>query len=295
MTEMSAPAGVDVSVIIPTFNRSGPLLRAVRSALAQMGCSVEVIVVDDASRDDTEAVMRANPDTRLRYIRLTQNAGGANARNLGVENAVGTYIAYLDSDDHWASNKLMHQLALARGQPDENFIVYNSVVVDGDPSRRFPRRAFDPGQDDISTFLIAQRNYLQTSGLMMPRAIAHRYPFNSALRRHQDLDLIISAQRAGVRLIHCDRETVFYDDSGTVNRVGAITNPEPSIDWLELRWDWLSGPARAEMSAVLIARSLWPKQRRRALHYLGRGVISDPIILPRVGWWIARGLFRKAG
>src|SRR5690606_3434345 len=158
-----------------------------------------------------------------------------------VAHASAPFIAFLDSDDFWTQDKLSRQLEIA-GREDQtaHFIIYNTVTSTGtERAVRFPRRAFDPGYDDISPFLSVEGNYIQTSGLLMPTRTALAYPFNTALRRHQDLDLIIAAQRAGVKLIHCDAPTVLYDDTPAEDRVGAVRNPEPTIVWVELRWDWL--------------------------------------------------------
>ncbi len=90
-----------VSIIIPTFERAGVIEQAVRSALAQSYENIEVIVVDDASLDGTEAVVKAIDDPRVTYIRRRENGGNAHARNTGLRAARGAWVGYLDSDDVW--------------------------------------------------------------------------------------------------------------------------------------------------------------------------------------------------
>ena len=97
-----------VSVVIPTYNRAHLLGRAVTSALSQLSYDDELIIVDDGSTDNTNEVVGAFPDPRIRYIRQT-NAGAGAARNRGVAAATRDLIAFLDSDDEWLAGKLALQ------------------------------------------------------------------------------------------------------------------------------------------------------------------------------------------
>lgn len=97
-----------VSVIIPTYNRASQVPEAVRSALEQTWASCEVIVIDDGSTDATEEAL-APFHGRIRCIR-TENRGVSAARNRGILEATGEWIAFLDSDDTWHPAKLQRQL-----------------------------------------------------------------------------------------------------------------------------------------------------------------------------------------
>lgn len=89
-----------VSVIIPTYNRAPVLSRAIESALAQTVKDIEIIVVDDASTDDTSSIVHQHRDSRIRYIRLETNTGGpAEPTNHGIREAQASMVALLDSDD----------------------------------------------------------------------------------------------------------------------------------------------------------------------------------------------------
>ncbi|MHB9286836.1 glycosyltransferase family 2 protein [Halobacteriales archaeon Cl-PHB] len=99
-----------VSVVIPTYNRADVLDRAIDSALAQTYDDLAVLVVDDGSTDETEAVVEAYDDDRVRYVGHETNHGANVARNTGVEAARGEYVAFLDSDDEWHPEKLATQL-----------------------------------------------------------------------------------------------------------------------------------------------------------------------------------------
>ena len=97
-----------VSVVIPTYNRADKVSATVESVLAQTFSDLEVIVVDDGSSDDTEQVLRQAFGDRIRYYAQV-NQGVSVARNKGIEEARGEWIAFLDSDDLWEKDKLEWQ------------------------------------------------------------------------------------------------------------------------------------------------------------------------------------------
>lgn len=102
-----------VSVVIPSFNSSDTLEKAINSALAQSISGLECIVVDDCSTDSTREVVERISllDKRVRYLCLPSNSGSPAApRNKGVESAKGRYIAFLDADDEWLPGKLCRQI-----------------------------------------------------------------------------------------------------------------------------------------------------------------------------------------
>jgi glycosyltransferase involved in cell wall biosynthesis len=103
-------SNIKVSVIVPTYNRAHTIRRCLDSALGQTISPYEVIVVDDASTDDTTSVVKSISDERLRLITMPSNKGAQAARNVGIKNAKGDYIAFLDSDDEWVPEKLEWQI-----------------------------------------------------------------------------------------------------------------------------------------------------------------------------------------
>ena len=93
------------SVIIPVYNRAGVLGHAIESVLAQTERDFEIIVVDDGSRDDPERVVETFGDPRIHFHEQNNRGGGA-ARNAGIDQARGRYIAFLDSDDRFLPKHL---------------------------------------------------------------------------------------------------------------------------------------------------------------------------------------------
>jgi len=130
-----------VSVIIPTYNRSERVIAAVRSATTQTHQCVEVLVVDDGSTDGTAQRIASafGGDPRVRYLRQP-NSGVSAARNLGLAEARGDFIAFLDSDDTWRPWKLQFQLECLAHLPETVGMIWTDMdAVDGDGQVRVPR------------------------------------------------------------------------------------------------------------------------------------------------------------
>jgi glycosyltransferase involved in cell wall biosynthesis len=106
-----------VSIIIPTYNRAVLLKKALASVFDQCFEDFEVIVVDDASQDDTESVVKSFAGG-IKYIRHKHRRGAGAARNTGIKNSTGDFIAFLDSDDWWDKNKLAVQAEAMLREPD---------------------------------------------------------------------------------------------------------------------------------------------------------------------------------
>lgn len=102
------------SIIMPCFNSADTIVASIKSVMAQTYSSWRLYVIDDCSTDNTCEIVKelALVDARIQYIRHDNNSGVATARNTGIRLARGKYIAFLDSDDQWAENKLKSQLSM---------------------------------------------------------------------------------------------------------------------------------------------------------------------------------------
>jgi glycosyltransferase involved in cell wall biosynthesis len=110
-----------VSVVVPCYNRAKLIPRAVKSVQEQNFESLEIVLVDDGSADDTVDVVEELKldERRIRFVRHERNRGEAGARNTGVKTARGAYIAFLDSDDEWLPGKLTSQFELLSQYGDD--------------------------------------------------------------------------------------------------------------------------------------------------------------------------------
>ena len=114
-------ANQSISVIIPTFNRASVLARAIDSVLNQTFRPIELIIVDDGSSDETESLVAKYENPLIQYIK-TENRGVSAARNTGIKKSAGDWIALLDSDDEWLSERLERQITLLNDEPKLRFV-----------------------------------------------------------------------------------------------------------------------------------------------------------------------------
>src|ERR687887_1081438 len=158
-----------VTVVIPTYNRSHVVDRAVRSALAQTHRDVEIIVVDDGSTDDTAARVRTFTDPRVRHV-ARPHRGVSAARNAGVALATTDVVAFLDSDDVWRPDKLERELAFLAAHPDVDAVFSDLEKHDG---------------------AVLVPSFMRASPIFSQRLGADRHPDGLVLpRRQMFLDLL---------------------------------------------------------------------------------------------------------
>ncbi|MGD9202148.1 MAG: glycosyltransferase family 2 protein [Chitinispirillia bacterium] len=119
---------MNISIVIPTYNRACLIQRAITSALSQMHKDDELIVVDDGSIDNTKKVLELFKD-KINYIYFSRNTGSGFARNIGIKKAKGDLIAFLDSDDEWMEEKLDLQRALFNHYPDLFYAFSNMSIT----------------------------------------------------------------------------------------------------------------------------------------------------------------------
>ena len=177
-----------VSVVIPVFNRPAALRRAIDSVLAQTYQQFEILVVDDASTDDTASVVSALNDPRIILIRHTSRLGGSAARNSGIRASRAPYLAFLDSDDEWMPTKLQRQLDMFEQSPNEVGLVYagfERLLADGQVTTHMPR-----DRTNLARRLLIDNVIGGASVGIVRRAVFERVePFDCALLSGQDVDL----------------------------------------------------------------------------------------------------------
>lgn len=125
-----------VSVIIPTYNRDYIVEVAIRSVLEQSYPNLELILVDDGSKDKTPHLVTKYP---LKYVRLPKNFGPSFARNRGIIHAKGELIAFLDSDDYFLPSKIEKQVKFLRENPQYDIVQTEEIWYKGE-RRVFPKK-----------------------------------------------------------------------------------------------------------------------------------------------------------
>ena len=221
-----------ISVIIPTYNRESQILGAVSSVIAQTLGPFEIIVVDDGSTDQTAEVLAPVMD-RIRYIK-TVNGGVSAARNRGILEARGEWIAFLDSDDTWEPTKLEHQWAAVsmagsevcfcvstdeQGEPLDDLHLMDPNLVRG-AKRFYP-------SSDCRLFLYSRHPFLQ-SLLVLKSALIRAGLFDESLKVAEDTHLIYNLILASgysvvnERLVNICREREVPGLSDSVDAAGAF-------------------------------------------------------------------------
>lgn len=179
-----------VSIILPTYNRAEFLGEAISSVLGQSFKNFELIVVDDGSTDRTPQLVKQFTDSRLIYI-AQSNKGRSAARNNGLLNARGCYIAFLDSDDVYLEGKLEIQAAYMDKYPEFGMIYTSAYCIDSKGKRLDEQPYFALAEGNI----YKQIAFFQPLTITLPTVMIRREVldavgnFDEAMERFEDTDL----------------------------------------------------------------------------------------------------------
>ncbi|MEO1090149.1 MAG: glycosyltransferase family A protein [Pseudomonadota bacterium] len=284
---MTPPA---VAVVIPVYDRAATVGRAIDSALAQTMADLEVVVVDDASTDDTAARVLAHPDSRVRLVRHEQNRGAAGARNTGVAAATSPWIAFLDSDDAWDGPKLARQLERV-GQGPEPSCITGYRLVRAASGQVVERRA--EGLGDITGRLLDVCDLSPGATLLVRRDVLLAiggYPED--LRRFEDWDVLFRLAEHGIVAVPECLASVHETDYPAPAAVA-----EAARVLLDRRGRWIEerlGPrARRRFRSTLHIERAYASLRRR--HYAAATLqaCSAAVVSPARAWTAARRLTSK--
>ncbi len=196
-----------ISVIIPTYNRSGMVKEAISSVLAQTEPNLEIIVVDDGSTDDTRIVVESLAEKRVSYFYKT-NAGPASARNYGLSKATGEYVAFLDHDDLWPPNYL--EVMLSRLEKNTEFgAAYSPITAvypDGGEVKSYKRPDGKSGWLAVNLF---KHGFVWTSATLIRREVLKNFYFDESLKTsYEDGDFFLRLSMKTQFLFVADVEAV---------------------------------------------------------------------------------------
>ncbi|MCI8796015.1 MAG: glycosyltransferase family 2 protein [Dorea sp.] len=184
-----------VSIIMPTYNRAYIIERAIVSVIHQTYEDWELIIVDDASKDNTREIVKKYISNKILYFENFENKGSNESRNIGVRNAKGEYIAFLDSDNYWPENRLELQISGIEECVYKRCFFYGKVeITDGVNKRVLPsqimkedelkKRELYENVIDLNTILLKRGLFLEIGG------------FSENLPRLQDWELVL-------RMMYC--------------------------------------------------------------------------------------------
>lgn len=277
---------VRVSGILPTRNRASVLGRSIDSVFNQTLKDWELIVVDDGSTDDTERLVRAYSDPRIRYVRNTGRRGSAAARNFGISQSRAPILAFQDAGDEWLPQKLEAQLAAFDRLGPEVGVVYSPMT----------RRYWDGSKKDLAAPVFEAgdegtwRRALGrgVGGIYLQAALVRRSAFDAVggfdedLNRWVDLDFFMRVARSFRFQFVPGSVAVYHEMAGGIsNDADAMLDSYHKI-LRKFEGDFAGDPALLAPHQRAVARGLAPTRHApfarevlRSLIGSGRGSPSD--------------------
>jgi glycosyltransferase involved in cell wall biosynthesis len=266
MTDPSLGDRPDISVIIPTYNRSGLLRQAVDSCLAQTGVRLEVLVIDDASPDDTPVVL-AGYGRSVRTVRLEENHGnGGYGRNVGLPLARGRYVKFLDHDDVLEPGSLAREYATALAQ-DADMVMSGWGVCSIDASGRViegSRRTHEPPPpDQVIEAILGARKVPYIAAVLYRRTYVEGMEWDRAVTIIDDFDWFCRAALKGGRIAVAPGVSYWWRQNPAGIQAAQSENP-----WNFLESAYIRDTIYGKVEALLSARGELTTPRRAALAQL---------------------------
>ena len=262
------------SVVIPLYNRAAILARTLTSILNQTFSDFEIVIVDDGSSDNPEEAINSLHDPRVRFV-VQSNSGGSAARNRGIDLATGRYIAFLDSDDQFLPVHLEKMYEILAHELTGHLAVYSPVIVDRGAGRQFVKPPRPIGKtEDMADYVMRDRGFVQTSGLVVPRELAKSVRYRLGLPFGQDTDFAVRLFRAGCKFQMLDEPTVVWNDIEDPKRVSASRKGARVIDWLEDMKPLISRQAYLGYRGWHVAKGVAPNRPLLATKYYMIAVLN---------------------
>ena len=199
---------MNISVVIPSYNRKEFLKRSIDSAINQTKKPFEIIVVDDGSTDGTETMIKSDYDF-VKFIKQ-KNKGVSAARNIGIEVSIGEWICFLDSDDEWKKDKLEKQINAMKSNPGYKFFHSNEIWIKNGLRINQKKKHKKYGGDIFDKCLDMCR--ISPSSVMINKTIFDEVGnFNEDLAVCEDYELWLRV---------CDKYRVFFIDEPLIIKYG---------------------------------------------------------------------------
>ncbi len=295
-----------ISVIIPTRDRPALVGRAINSVLSQTYGNLEVVVVLDGADPSTEEAVEAIGDPRVRHITLPVSGGVARARNFGVQQATGKWVAFLDDDDEWLPTKLETQLRLAQDSGTAWVVVGSRYLCRSQGTDFLWPRRLPQELEDISEYLFVRKSWfrgdgnLLTSTIFTSRELAGKYPFPESCLFHEDWKwVLIVMHDPAVQFVVTPEPLAIWNDDPTRRRLSYSRAWQESLRWLYSVQHLMTRRAFSFFIATIIvpsavaSRSIsaFPTLLGVMLRYGSRQ--PKEVILFLCNWFIPRELRRR--
>lgn len=216
-----------VSVIIPTYNRPVYLERAIKSVLNQSYKNIEIIVVDDngdnikIQQETKKIVEKFSSYPNVRYIRNINNMGGCESRNIGVKNARGNYISFLDDDDVYHKDKIKEQMKVLLENKNIDVCYCGMEYLNSLGEHIGKRDIYVEGSEELIRKHIF-RPITGTPALLMKKSVFEKINGFDNLKRYQDANLIfkILAHKYNISCVRKELVKVYIHDEDRISTNG---------------------------------------------------------------------------
>ena len=214
-----------VSIIMPNYNYADFLEESVKSVLGQTHSNIELIIIDDGSSDQSiERIKQFQNDNRVLLIENKQNKGVSYCRNKGIESAQGSFLAFIDPDDHWELNKIELQLKQLVEQ-DANLCFSNITIIDADGIQKKERKHHFK---EYTYKKLLKRNFIPHSSLIIKSELVKNLSYpeiktenyiliklmnltNTNRLIHEDFAFLLNIfKQPNVKAVHIEESLVYY-------------------------------------------------------------------------------------
>jgi glycosyltransferase involved in cell wall biosynthesis len=262
------------SVIVPVYNRAATVLPTLESVRGQTFTDFDCIVVDDGSKDGEElrAVVESLADPRFRYVRR-ENGGGGAARNTGIDEATGEFVAFLDSDDCWLPKKLHVQSELLEQFSDR--VVYCAAYVDRGVGKYWVRPSRGIREDeDVGEYLFVANQFIPTPTIVLATETARAVRWDPSLPKGQDLDFTLRLSAAGHRFRFSPEPLMIWHDITEVGRTSHTSGTAPARAFLAKNEELLTAKARRGYAVSYLVNDLGKERPFTAARELFAGALA---------------------
>ncbi|PET00263.1 glycosyl transferase family 2 [Priestia megaterium] len=281
-----------VSVVIPTYNRGNIIENTINSVLNQTYSNLEIIIVDDCSNDNTEDVVKSFHDERIKYIKHTKNSNGSVARNTGIKNSNGEYIAFLDSDDEWFPEKIDIQLSYLLKQSTKNIVSYTQLIANRGHTQKMSSLQDIIEGEKVLDYLFVKNGTIQTSTLMLDSNLAKKVLFNEKLKRHQDWDFCNRLQKQGASFIFVKKPLTTWNLEYREDRVSNGNQYLGSLQWLnDNKHDMSKDGERAFLAKVVAPFMGRSNKKWEAMKYVFQAIPYKILSIKDVCYILFKVLF----
>jgi amylovoran biosynthesis glycosyltransferase AmsB len=250
-----------ISVIIPYYSNVDTIERALQSVLDQKTLPFEILLINDASPDwkKAEKTVSIINNLLIKVIHHSINKNGSAARNTGIKNAKGEYLAFLDADDEWLPNHLSTYVEMLTDDNKNNLFYCQSIVKSGGfNDLLMPENGLE--KHSLSEYLFCEKGFIPTPSLFISRELALNNLFNEDLIRHQDYDFLFRLNEKKIDFVFSDHTgvVVHWENNDIEDKGGTA---DYSLNWATNHKKWFSSKAFSYFILKHVVYSLWKNRQ----------------------------------